>query len=280
MERTDTYREYIQVKLKEKLKAGEKYRIEFWVKKAAEANLVSNNIGIAFEDYEVQKQDYEPLNYIPVFNSAQVINSQKGEWVKMQGTFEANFDFTHMIMGNFYRRHKTTVKDFSGGGNWNNAYYLIDDINLYQLTNIEPLPEPEPLIEPEPVVDNSLENIEVEVGKVIELENIFFETAKWDLLPESHIELGELVGLLNKYPGMEIAIHGHTDSRGGVNYNQNLSENRAKAVYDYLLQNYVGDYRLQFTGFGLKSPIATNDTPEGRQMNRRVEFVILKTGDE
>ena len=206
---------------------------------------------------------------MPVYNYDEVINAKKGKWIKIEAEFFANNDFTHMIIGNFYRTHKTNIKDF-GSGEWNNAYYLIDDVNLYQLTNIEPE------IEPEPVVDNSLENIEVEVGKVIELQNIFFETAKWDLLPASHTELRELVNLMNKYPTMEIAIHGHTDSRGGVNYNQNLSENRAKAVYEYLIGSNIEQFRIRFAGFGLAKPIATNDTPDGRQLNRRVEFVIEK----
>ena len=80
---------------------------------------------------------------------------------------------------------------------------------------------------------------------------------------------------------MEIAIHGHTDDRGDDNYNLNLSKNRAEAVYKYLTsQGAIAKERLSFEGFGEKKPVATNETPEGRQINRRVEFVVTKIGTD
>ena len=264
--RTDTYREYIQTKLKESLKIGERYHIEFWVKKMSNAKLVSNNIGFALGFEKFYNDDYEPLLYLePLHNENKVINAKKPEWIKIETEFEADSDYSYLTIGNFFDNEKTIVQDYHEG-EWNNAYYMVDDVNLYQITNLEP----------EPIVEESLETIEVEVGKVIELENIFFETAKWDLLPESFVELNELVNLMNLHPTMEIAIMGHTDSRGSASYNLTLSMNRAKAVYDYLIQNEIEAARITSAGFGLERPIATNDTSEGRQMNRRVEFMITK----
>ncbi|MFK8101297.1 MAG: OmpA family protein, partial [Saprospiraceae bacterium] len=139
---------------------------------------------------------------------------------------------------------------------------LIDDVGVYQL-NVQPEPE------------ESLATLEVAVGQVIQLDRIYFETAKWDLLEASFEELAELHRLLNEHPSMQIEIHGHTDSRGGENYNQNLSENRAKAVHQYLLDQGVDPSRIAYQGYGELRPIENNETEEGRQTNRRVEFIIL-----
>ena len=77
------------------------------------------------------------------------------------------------------------------------------------------------------------------------------------------------------YPQMTIEIGGHTDGKGSEAYNQRLSENRAKAVVDYLVSKGVDAKRLKYKGYGKTMPVDTNDTEEGRAKNRRVEFKIL-----
>ena len=75
---------------------------------------------------------------------------------------------------------------------------------------------------------------------------------------------------------MKVSIDGHTDNISGAEFNQTLSENRAKAVYNYLVNKGVDAWRLTYKGYGLTKPIASNDTEEGRAKNRRTEFVILE----
>lgn len=116
----------------------------------------------------------------------------------------------------------------------------------------------------------------VEVGETIRLNNIFFETAKFDLLPTSFVELDKLVKILTDNPQMEISISGHTDNVGNDAINQTLSANRAKAVVDYLVSKSIVATRLQQAGYGKTKPLSTNDTEEGRALNRRVEFTINK----
>ncbi len=111
------------------------------------------------------------------------------------------------------------------------------------------------------------------------LRNVFFDTGSADLQPESKEELQRLKDLLDKNPGIRIRINGHTDNAGNDLQNQTLSENRAKAVYDWLIAQGISDKRLRFQGFGESQPIDTNDTPEGRRRNRRTEFEILPTTD-
>lgn len=112
-------------------------------------------------------------------------------------------------------------------------------------------------------------------GRTMVLKNIFFETAKARLLPESIYELEKLRRLLEEYPNLRIEIHGHTDSVGTAESNQVLSELRAKAVHDYLIAAGIEAQRLRSKGFGEERPIDTNDTPEGRQNNRRTEFMVF-----
>lgn len=112
-------------------------------------------------------------------------------------------------------------------------------------------------------------------GESIRLNNIFFNTAEYTLLPPSYPELKRLIKFMNNNPSYKIEIAGHTDSVGSDSDNQTLSQNRAKAVVDYLIQNGIDASRLQPKGYGESLPIESNDTAEGRALNRRVEFTIL-----
>lgn len=111
--------------------------------------------------------------------------------------------------------------------------------------------------------------------KEITLKNIFFETNKYDLKEKSFIELNKVVDLLIKNPTIKIEISGHTDNVGNAKDNLLLSQNRAKAVYEYLISQKIAKTRLNYKGLGSKKPIADNNTEEGKQKNRRIEIKIL-----
>ena len=112
-------------------------------------------------------------------------------------------------------------------------------------------------------------------GNKIVLNNIFFDFDKATLRPESANELQRLVKLMKDNSSLKIEISGHTDSKGPKDYNLGLSENRAKAVVDYLVKEGIKVSRLSFKGYGETQPVATNDTEEGRQLNRRTEIKII-----
>ena len=114
----------------------------------------------------------------------------------------------------------------------------------------------------------------IDIGNKEVLRNIFFDTNKFDLKPESRSELQELVNFLAYHPSVKVEISGHTDNVGNDEMNQVLSENRAKAVYQFLISSKVDAARLQFKGYGKSQPIAPNDTEDGRGKNRRTEFKI------
>lgn len=119
------------------------------------------------------------------------------------------------------------------------------------------------------------EGLSAGTDRTFVLKNIFFETAKAVLRPESIHELKRLQRMLEEYPTLRIEIHGHTDSMGTAESNQVLSEQRAKAVYDFLIDAGISAERLRSKGFGENRPIDTNETEEGRQNNRRTEFMVF-----
>lgn len=126
-----------------------------------------------------------------------------------------------------------------------------------------------------PVIKLEMEVQPIEVGKHYRLHNIYFAFNSADILANSQKVLDEFIVFLNDHPTLQISIEGHTDNVGSDEFNLILSENRAKAVYNYLVNNGIDANRLQYKGFGESNPIATNETEEGRAMNRRTEFVIL-----
>lgn len=104
---------------------------------------------------------------------------------------------------------------------------------------------------------------------------ILFDFDKWDIKPESFAIIDEIVDQMMSRPRLRLEIQGHTDNIGTIEYNQRLSERRAKAVFDALVERGVDPKRLRWRGFGMSQPVAPNDTEEGRALNRRTQFVIL-----
>ena len=125
-------------------------------------------------------------------------------------------------------------------------------------------------------IQRDLYLVPIETGANILINNLFFDFAKATLRPESFPDLNRVNEFIKKSPTIEVEIQGHTDNVGNESNNQKLSENRAAAVKEYLIQHGADASRIKSKGYGKKKPITTNDTDDGRQKNRRVEFVILK----
>lgn len=127
-------------------------------------------------------------------------------------------------------------------------------------------------------LEDGLENAEVErVGEGIKITfdtGILFDFDSSDLRPAARNNLDELAANLNDFDETEILIVGHTDSQGAASYNQGLSERRARAAASYLRQQGVSEQRLNEIGRGETEPVASNESAEGRQQNRRVEIAI------
>jgi outer membrane protein OmpA-like peptidoglycan-associated protein len=111
-------------------------------------------------------------------------------------------------------------------------------------------------------------------GLIVNMSDVLFDTAKFSLRPAAREKLARVAGILSGHPSLRLQVEGYTDSVGSDDYNQLLSEHRAEAVRDYLMQAGIESASVTAKGFGKTQPVAPNNTSAGRQQNRRVELVI------
>jgi len=128
---------------------------------------------------------------------------------------------------------------------------------------------------PDSVYEKNIPLQPIETNATVVLKNIFFDINRYELKPESEAELDKLVQLLHENPTLKIQINGHTDSTGKAADNLLLSENRAKAVVNYLVSKNISPQRLSAKGYGATQPVASNKTDEGRALNRRTEMKVI-----
>lgn len=256
-------REYIQIHLKEPLVLGQNYYFEFWVNRLPRS-LKVNNLGGLFSVKEMNAITDELIDADPQVKATQIINTPLSGWVRIHGRFQANEEFNYLTIGNFFTDDETAVATPTREP-LSYAYYYIDDVLLKK---------EEPIIDV-PIKEDDLTKISLEEGNIVTLKNIFFETDKFELLPRSYVELNKLLKLMRDNRNMIIEVRGHTDIRGKDSYNKYLSRKRAKSVVLFLIDNGISPARMQYEGFGSTLPIAENDTSNGMQLNRRVEFKIL-----
>ena len=254
-------REYIEIQLIEPLVTGQKYYFEFFIKQLPNS-LAINNIGFGFS----YQRNYQIEDVLMELTPAFQINSplEAKTWKKISGTFEAKGEYNYLTFGNFFNDENTQVIRQRGFNNY--AYYYLDKILLRKVKPIIPVEYGE----------NDLLNQKMVKGKTYVMNNIYFEIESWELLPRSYTELRKLIAILKKYPTMCITIIGHTDNTGSHEYNLELSEKRAYAIYKYLLKMGIAFHRLQYKGLGATKNEFPNDTEINRQKNRKVEFIVDK----
>jgi len=278
------WHEYLMIELDSTIYAGQNYYAEVWVLRSERSARASNNIGMLFSDSVVRTNNRLPLYFTPQVNAEKPVETRGSRWKKISGVFRAETDMRYLIIGNFYPDEQTEIVKYPEGER--GSYYYVDDILVRDANPGERLSDPpkqcippapkQKIVEKASTIEAPLTTFEFEVGDILELRNIFFEFDKAELLPESKEELGMLVDLLYDHPHMEVEISGHTDNVGSEGYNQKLSEARAKAVADYLVEHKTDKDRVSYKGYGLSKPIASNDSEEGRKQNRRVEFKVIK----
>jgi len=269
--KTETYREYLQVKLKSSLKKGIKTYIELWICKERQAKLVSNNVGCYFSENKINAGKEEVILVEPQFNHDAIMNEQENRWIKIIGEFTPEKELNFLTVGNFFKNDKTQAKAYDNytGSAYTPpyAYYLIDDIRVWQ----EGINTKEEIVK--------FEEKEISINESIVLKNVEFDHDSWHLREDSRNGLQQLLAFLNKNSSVEILITGHTDNNGNPTWNQKLSENRSKAVMEYLISNEISPKRLSYQGFGERKPLVENSNEENRQQNRRVEFMILENDE-
>ena len=279
---TPTYwHEYVQAELSEPLQAGVRYIAEFWVLRAARSNEASNNMGMAFLEEAVYTRDCLPLYITPTVNEEKVV---KGGWHKVRGVFDATGRERWLMIGNFYSDEETRHEQQPDGER--GAYYFVDDVNVRVApagTALTPTPRQSVPPPPRPVPEQhassntvDIHAIEPAVGTRVRLDNVQFEFDKAVLLPGYEKELKKLVDLMTDFPFLRVEIEGHTDDQGSDAYNDKLSEARAKAVADHLINKKIDAGRITWKGYGKRQPLVPNTNEENRAINRRVEFRVIE----
>lgn len=257
-------REYVQIQLREPLVVGQKYKAECFVSHLPRSIQV-NNLGMYFSKEKINLIMDEPIEAEAQIFSEGILAASYGQWVKLNGTFEATTEAEYLIIGNFSTDTLTKTR-VNHPNSLKYAYYYVDDIMVKKLP---------PFLDV-PLEEDDLSLVKVEKGKVIQLKDIFFDSDRSELLPRSHQELQKLLTLLRQNPTMQIEVSGHTDNVGDAEHNQLLSFRRAKSVVDYLVTHGIEPRRLLYKGYGDSRPISDNETDAGKQLNRRVELLILQ----
>jgi outer membrane protein OmpA-like peptidoglycan-associated protein/tetratricopeptide (TPR) repeat protein len=162
----------------------------------------------------------------------------------------------------YYKARLTEPKVYGVEINATGYLYYLDIIDLSAYDRDDPVEK-----------DFYLQRIEV--GTKVVLDNIYFETGKAILTIDSYEALDQVFRFLENNGSVRLEISGHTDNTGSRDLNMNLSEARAKAVVDFIAERGISRARLEYKGYADAQPVSSNDSPEGREMNRRVEFKIL-----
>jgi OmpA-OmpF porin, OOP family len=266
--------EYLETRLLDTLIKGKKYLIEFYISRAEKSKSNLRELGVLFSD----KADRGlGTNGIAKEPSVKFINHfgyrDKKDWTKLSAVYQAKGFETYLILGYFTYNNPEYHKRY--------CHYYIDDVSITPIEkeneSIKQVEIKDPIYVSKIETQDSLpQPFSPKLGETITLKNIFFTTNKSELLPESFLELDKLVRYLNETSNTSIKISGHTDNTGNEDQNKTLSEARAKAVANYLILKNVDKSRIDYVGYGSSKPIAPNDTNEGKQQNRRVEFTISK----
>lgn len=215
---------------------------------------IGTNISISGEKFK-KYNDNKQFIFLSKADSSW-INRETSDWIKITGEYKANGTENYITIGNF-KDNITTIKvaDYKSEIKRNISYICMDNVSITEISEFN--------------------TNDIKVNRQIELENIFFETGKADLLNSSYKEIDKLFRLLNINPTIIIELAGYTDNTGKEESNKILSYNRAKAVAEYLISKGISENRLKYNGYGSSSPKYNNNTEQGKTGNRRVEFKIL-----
>lgn len=261
------YREYIQVPLKRMLQKGEKYKLNFYISLAEGSDFAVKDFGLLFSYKTLEISTKKNITRGQLFrikgNKHHIIeinhpefHEDKSEWLEMEVVFEAKGFENFLILGNLRNNAKTRKVKTKRRESKKGAYYYVDMVTLTRDGDFSK-------------ADESLA-----LDTTYILKNVHFEFDKFLLDENAKTELAKVFEHLQQHPELKITIHGHTDGQGTLQYNQNLSENRAKTISSYLKKLGLENSRISWRGHGSSKPVSENNSEEGRRQNRRAEFEL------
>ncbi|MFH6602126.1 OmpA family protein [Maribacter algicola] len=273
----DDYREYLQVELFEPLVEDENYTISFYVSLAERSDFAVKDFGVLFSTVPLQvatkKELSKRLLYQQKNTSYHAIEigytnfyRDTNDWVLVHSEFIAKGSERFMILGNFKTNARTRMfktEKYAKQG----AYYYIDMVSVERTERKDMGSD---------LVSGASGKHDFELDKTHVFTNVLFDFDEFILLDSAKKEVARVFDYLKKDSTLTIEINGHTDNIGSEGYNQVLSNKRAKAVADYLVQLGLSGKKIKWNGFGGENPVSENSSVKGRQRNRRVEFIIAK----
>lgn len=274
---TRNYREYLQTKLTRPLTAGEMVCIEMKISAADFCYYVTDGVGLLLSKEKVSSNSQTTLTMKATMSNPRfnMLDEAQG-WMLLSDVYKAEGGEQYLTIGNFRIDKDLKIikrtEDMGAKGNSTWAYIYIDDVV------VKPVQKKE---------DCSCENeylasiavdppLELSEYKKIKLDAILFDFDQDVLTDTAQIQLKEIYAMLKKNRSMYMEISGFTDIVGPDGYNMELSKRRAQRVIDHLKEKGIAQERLQLTFFGKQNPVADNESEQGRQQNRRVEFQILE----
>ncbi|GAB4395916.1 MAG: hypothetical protein OHK0053_07630 [Microscillaceae bacterium] len=264
------YREHVTTRLVRPLQKNYQYRVSFWVSLSEYSRYALDGLGALLTETPVIIRENESFTPQIVNQGGYLLETEA--WVEIADTLVAQGGEQYLTLGNFDSFRQKRLKKLAPQPAWRKkfnyyrAYYYLDLVKVEEMGPAPPTLSPLP-----PLITHFGEIVP---GKAIILKNVHFEFDKAELLPESFPELQDLAHLLHQQPDWHIKILGHTDSIGTEAKNLDLSQRRAEAVVNYLQALGIRPARLQALGQGETQPLRPNNTPENRQLNRRVEFIL------
>ncbi len=295
--RSPRYNEHLQNELDAPMEPGKLYCCTFYTRLAQNSGFAVDGLGMLFSRDQVRFYNRgDAAQYQPqIENRMGNIIAETEQWIEVSGMYRAEGGERYLTIGNFRTVEETAthrIRTKLSAKMDYFAYYYIDMVSVIPVDNISQCQctansytvAEKHLWMPPKNTNQGTESAgldesafgKIVFGKPVELKNIYFDFDKFDLLPQSNSELDKLFQLVAGVRGITIELAGHTDSLGDNAYNRLLSQNRAQAVADYLIGKGLPGGQIRYYGYGSTMPVADNSTEEGRQRNRRVEFIINK----
>lgn len=266
-------REYIVQKLKEPMKAGHYYRFELWMARL-EKGFACQDLAVYFSDSVIKKTVFLAARRLnPQIKCHAMPGRKPYFWYRLADTILADKNFEALYIGSFVNDNAATV-DRIEPDSYRQSYYFVDDVKLIDLGPRKAL---------KPAKSNTPANaatvaqtLDLKGKKPFVFKNLLFERGKADILPHSFAELDSIFHYIKIHSTLKIKIEGHTDSEDTPLFNQQLSERRATAVANYFIKKGILKERISTEGFGETRHVSQNTSQEGRQLNRRVEMILIE----
>jgi outer membrane protein OmpA-like peptidoglycan-associated protein len=277
------YSEYGTNKLFKKLEKDSLYCLSMFVCLGNASTVSIKGVDALFSSKRIKVFTLKNLSYKykPDLKLGDSYITNKKKWIKISGIYKAKGGEKYLTIGNFTKTDSVIFPKLLSQSKIYEGYLLIDDVSLIPIhdssqcdCNIKRISIE--TIESDSMSEGDRKRVISAEGTILSLNNLYFDTDSYEIKPESFEELNKLYNLLVSRPELKITVNGYTDNTGSYKHNLRLSQQRAKAVVDYLIRKGIEKERLKYIGYGEDNPIRTNETEEGRAANRRIEVEFIR----